>query len=151
MFADRLLSAIDEKGAPICVGLDPIIEMIPDSVLERFRRNGKYDAEASVDAIFEFTTRVLKVVAQPVPIVKFQSAYFEQFMSEGVEAYYSLVQEASELGLLLDSASDVDVHALIRAACELLDLCRSTQIAFLKKADPVDPIPRPIGPVDRDP
>ena len=70
-------------------------------MLARFRRNGRCDGEAAVDAIFEFTTRVLKVVAEHTPIVKFQSAYFEQFMSEGVEAYYSLVQEAEELGLLV--------------------------------------------------
>jgi len=36
-----------------------------------------------------------------VPVVKFQSAYFEQFLWEGVEAYYELVQEAKELGLLV--------------------------------------------------
>ncbi len=101
LFADRLLEEISRKGAPICVGIDPILEMFPESLVSRFRRGGKCDAEASVDAVFEFTTRVLKVVAQHVPIVKFQSAYFEQFMYEGVEAYYSLVQEASELGLLV--------------------------------------------------
>jgi orotidine-5'-phosphate decarboxylase len=33
--------------------------------------------------------------------VKFQSAYFEKYLWEGVEAYYSLVQEAAELGLLV--------------------------------------------------
>ena len=101
LFADRQLEAIARKGAPICIGLDPILEMIPDSVLVRFRRNGSFDQEASVDAVFEFTTRILKVVAEHAPIVKFQSAYFEQFMSEGVEAYYSLVQEASDMDLLV--------------------------------------------------
>ena len=44
---------------------------------------------------------MLKVVAPHVPIVKFQSAYFEKYLWEGVEAYYSLVQEASQLGLLV--------------------------------------------------
>ncbi len=99
-FSDRLLDAIARKGAPICIGIDPIIDMLPDAVLNRFRRSGRLDAEGAVDAIFEFATRVLKVVAEHTPIVKFQSAYFEQFMSEGVEAYYSLVQEATEMGLL---------------------------------------------------
>jgi orotidine-5'-phosphate decarboxylase len=40
------------------------------------------------------------VVAPLAPVVKFQSAYFEQFHSEGVEAYFSLIGEARELGLL---------------------------------------------------
>jgi orotidine-5'-phosphate decarboxylase len=33
--------------------------------------------------------------------VKFQSAYFEKYLWEGVEAYYSLVQEAAGMGLLV--------------------------------------------------
>src|SRR4029077_11876381 len=32
---------------------------------------------------------------------KFQSAYFEKYYHEGIEAYYSLVQEAHEHGLLV--------------------------------------------------
>jgi orotidine-5'-phosphate decarboxylase len=101
LFSDRLLDAIARKGAPICIGMDPIVEMLPDAVINRFRRNGHLDGEAAIDAIFEFTTRILKVVAQYTPVVKFQSVYFEQFMSEGVEAYYSLVQEAGDQDLLV--------------------------------------------------
>ncbi len=101
LFADRLLKAIDQTKAPICVGIDPIVDQFPDAILKRFRRDGRIDGEAAVDATFEFVTRIIRVVAGQVPVVKFQSAYFEQFLSEGVEAYYSLVQEASEAGLLV--------------------------------------------------
>src|SRR5207302_5548653 len=59
------------------------------------------DPEAAIDAIFAFTTTVLKTVAPHVPVVKFQSAYFEKYLWEGVEAYYSLIQEAKDLGLLV--------------------------------------------------
>ena len=80
VFADRLLSAIRAKGAPICVGIDPIFEMLPDEIAgEAGDRDGN-DYEAAIDAIFAFTTRVLKVVAPLVPCVKFQSAYFEKYM-----------------------------------------------------------------------
>ncbi len=99
LFPDRLLAAIAKKGSPICVGIDPIYELLPDAVLPGARNPD--DAEGAVDAIFKFTTAVLKLVAPHVPIVKFQSAYFEKYLWEGVEAYYSLVQEAKELGLLV--------------------------------------------------
>ena len=33
--------------------------------------------------------------------MKFQSAYFEKYLWEGVESYYSLIHEAKELGLLV--------------------------------------------------
>src|SRR5687767_10069729 len=101
LFADRLLEAIAVKGAPICVGIDPVYEMLPDDVAGPGNRRNANDAEACVDAIFAFTTEILRLVAPLVPAVKFQSAYFEKYLWEGVEAYYSLVQEAQELGLLV--------------------------------------------------
>ena len=99
-FADRLLAAIAAKKSPICVGIDPIVSMLPEDLLTRSMGDDGVH-EASLDAIFAFVTRVLKVVAPLVPCVKFQSAYFEQFHSEGVEAYYSLIGEARELGLIV--------------------------------------------------
>jgi orotidine-5'-phosphate decarboxylase len=100
LFCDRLLDAIDYTQASICVGIDPILDSLPDPIREKFA--SRDDApEAAVDAIFDFTIKVLKVVAPLVPVVKFQSAYFEKYLWEGVEAYYSLIQEAKDLGLLV--------------------------------------------------
>src|SRR5947207_3391492 len=82
-FADRLVAAIDAKQAPICVGIDPILDMFPEQVFMRggAARNPN-DATAAIDAIYTFTTKVLKVVAPHVPCVKFQSAYFERYLWE---------------------------------------------------------------------
>jgi orotidine-5'-phosphate decarboxylase len=98
-FADRLLTAIEKKGSPICVGIDPMLEMFPPQLTPAPANSN--DSAICVDAIFEFTTRILKIVAEHVPIVKFQSAYFEKYRGDGVEAYYSLIQEAKQLGLLV--------------------------------------------------
>jgi orotidine-5'-phosphate decarboxylase len=123
LFCDRLLDAIDYAHAPICVGIDPILESLPDPVREKFQ--SRDDApEAAVDAIFDFTTRVLKVVAQHVPIVKFQSAFFEKYLWEGVESYYSLIQEAKDLGLLVIGdvkRGDIGYTAAAYAAGHLAD------------------------------
>ena len=100
-FADRLIAAIEVAKAPICVGIDPMFEMFPEAIAGDAEDRNENDTERVIDAIYEFTTAVLKVVAEHVPIVKFQSAYFEKYYSDGVEAYYSLVQEAKELGLLV--------------------------------------------------
>jgi orotidine-5'-phosphate decarboxylase len=101
LFVDRLLNAIAAKGSPICVGIDPMYEQLPDAVAGPIADRNENDPEAAIDAIFQFTIAVLRTVAPYVPIVKFQSAYFEKYLWEGVEAYYSLVQEAKELGLLV--------------------------------------------------
>ncbi len=101
LFSDRLIEAIEAKGSPICVGIDPIFEMLPDAISGDPAKRNANDAEAAIDAIFAFTTAVLRTVAPHVPCVKFQSAYFEKYLWEGVEAYYSLLQEAADLDLLV--------------------------------------------------
>lgn len=95
-FSDRLLAAIDAKGSPICVGIDPMLEMFPDDL----RPANLNDVDGCVDAIYSFTMKVLEAVAPLAPVVKFQSAYFEKFLWDGVEAYYNLVAEAQSMGLL---------------------------------------------------
>ncbi|HSV16055.1 MAG TPA: orotidine-5'-phosphate decarboxylase, partial [Tepidisphaeraceae bacterium] len=100
-FADSLLDAIAAKGSPICVGIDPMYDQLPDAIAGQPADRDGNDPEAAIDAIFAFTTTVLRTIAPHVPIVKFQSAYFEKYLWEGVESYYSLIQEAKDLGLLV--------------------------------------------------
>src|SRR6266850_4063221 len=124
IFSDRLLAAIEAKGSPICVGIDPIFEMLPDAVAGDAKERDGNDAEGAIDAIFSFTTTLLRLIAPHVPIVKFQSAYFERYLWEGVEAYYSLIQEAAELGLLVIGdvkRGDIGSTAAAYAAAHLAD------------------------------
>jgi orotidine-5'-phosphate decarboxylase len=101
LFVDRLLAAIQSKGSPICVGIDPMYEMLPDAIAGDPRKRDSNDLDACLDAIHDFCRGVLETVAPLVPVVKFQSAYFEKYLWEGVEAYYELIQEAQDLGLLV--------------------------------------------------
>jgi len=124
LFSDRLLAAIAAKGSPICVGIDPIYESLPDAVAGPPNKRDANNADAAIDAIFDFTIGVLRLVAPHVPIVKFQSAYFEKYLSEGVEAYYSLIQEAKHLGLLVIGdvkRGDIGSTASAYAAAHLAD------------------------------
>ena len=93
---------------------------LPGPVADRDSNN----AEAAIDAIFAFTTAVLKTVAPHVPVVKFQSAFFEKYLWEGVESYYSLVQEAKDLGLLVIGdvkRGDIGSTSAAYAAAHLAD------------------------------
>lgn len=101
LFVDRLLEAIAQKRAAVCVGIDPIFEMLPDAIAGDPKKRDANDLDACLDAIHDFCRGVLETVAPLVPAVKFQSAYFEQYLWEGVEAYYELVQEANDRGLLV--------------------------------------------------
>ncbi|MEM8873330.1 MAG: orotidine-5'-phosphate decarboxylase [Planctomycetota bacterium] len=98
-FPDRLHAAIREKNSVVCVGIDPNYFRLPDAVIPGARNAN--DAAAVVDAFFTFTLGVLDAVAEYAAAVKFQSAYFEQYHAEGVEAYFSLIHEAKTRGLIV--------------------------------------------------
>ena len=95
-FADWLLAAIEEKGSPVCVGLDPAYERLPDKLREKVR-----DEVEQTEFIGIFCHEVLKAVAPVVPAVKIQSAYFEKYGSVGVDLYALLVQSARDRGLIV--------------------------------------------------
>jgi orotidine-5'-phosphate decarboxylase len=61
--------------------------------------NDEFDAASAVDAIFDYSTQVLRIVAPIVPAVKINIAFFEKYLWEGIETYYALISEANELGL----------------------------------------------------
>jgi orotidine-5'-phosphate decarboxylase len=107
--ADRLLAAIDRLSAPVCVGLDPVLERLPASLQPR-----QADAESTADAIAAFTHGVLDAVHAHVPCVKFQSACFERYGWQGVRALHEAIGHANQLGLkvILDAKrGDIGISA----------------------------------------
>lgn len=121
LFVDRLINAIESKRAPICVGIDPILESFPPELRPVDPRN----LDSCVDALYAFCSGVLQSVADITPVVKFQIAYFERFLWQGVQAYYELVHEARALGLLVIGdvkRGDIGSTSSAYAAAHLADL-----------------------------
>ncbi len=98
-FADRLCDAVKAKKTSLVVGLDPVYSRLPDAIKNHRDMNDEFDAAAAVDAIFDFCTQTLRIIAPMVPAVKLNIAFFEKYLWEGIESYYSLICEADELGL----------------------------------------------------
>lgn len=98
-FADRLCQSVKSRSTPLVVGLDPVYARLPESIRSHREMNDEFDVAAAIDAILDFCTRTLRIVAPLVPAVKLNIAYFEKYLWEGVEAYYSIVSEADELDL----------------------------------------------------
>jgi len=98
-FGDRLCEAVGNKKTPLIVGLDPVYSRLPYAIKDPREMNDEFDAAAAVDAIFDFCTQVLRIAAPMVPAVKINIAFFEKYLWEGIETYYSLVSEGDELGL----------------------------------------------------
>ena len=100
-FADRLLDAIEHKRAPVCVGIDPVYSRLPAEIRDLPDFCNGTNSESALDAIVEFSRTVIRTVAPTVPAVKINSAFFERYYGEGVDAYLELVLEARKLGLVV--------------------------------------------------
>jgi len=98
-FGDRLCEAVKSKKTTLIVGLDPVYSRLPLPIRSHRDMNDEFDAAAAVDAIFDFCTQVMRIVGPMVPAVKMNIAFFERYLWEGIESYYSLISEAEELGL----------------------------------------------------
>ncbi len=100
-FADKLIEAVKKKGTPICVGLDPRLDQIPEAIVNRALAKGdKTPMAAAADAIIEFNKGIIDAVADLVPVVKPQIAFYEIYGSEGVRAYEETLKYAKSKGLL---------------------------------------------------
>lgn len=106
-FADRLLTAIQRKGAPVCVGLDPLVERLPTAVLKAcgLRPGGKggpdKEPQRAACALRSFCMEVIGAVADRVPAIKINVAFFERYGSTGVQAYREVVRFAAGAELLV--------------------------------------------------
>jgi orotidine-5'-phosphate decarboxylase len=90
-FADRLAAAVRRKRTALCVGLDPRLESLPQSIRQR---------HAEPAAAYEaFCLRVLELVAPLVGVVKPQIAFFEACGPAGFAALQRVMKRAKELGL----------------------------------------------------
>jgi len=98
-FGDRLFDAVKGRKTSLVVGLDPVYSRLPSAIRSHRQMNDEFDANAAVDAIFDFCTQTMRIVAPMIPAVKINIAFFEKYLWEGVETYYALISEADDLGL----------------------------------------------------
>lgn len=94
MFADRLMESIKKKGNPSVLGLDPRPGMIPRCIRD-------VHGEDLGRTVFEFNKALIDSVADLVPAVKLQIAFYEALGLEGLRAYRETADYAKERGLLV--------------------------------------------------
>jgi orotidine-5'-phosphate decarboxylase len=110
-FMDQLAAAIRSCGNAVCVGLDPRWEQLPpvlrtsDSLpLEGRAGEGvgaTQDMTVCATAYAAFSRGVIDAVADLVPVVKPQSAFFEELGPSGVAALVEVIRYAHDRGLLV--------------------------------------------------
>jgi len=111
-FADRLGDAVERKRSQLVVGLDPVVEQLPDE-LRVEAELGRADA-ASVFA--RFCCGIVDAVASHAVAVKPQSAFFEALGADGVRAFEEVCDYARAAGLLvIADAKRGDIGSTARA------------------------------------
>lgn len=93
MVIDRLVAGIKAKKNPCIVGIDPEWNKLPDCYKAGFG--------SETDAIRQWAMDVIGAVADIVPAVKPQMAFFEVYGPAGVAVHQQIVEYAHEKGLIV--------------------------------------------------
>ena len=99
---DRLIGKIIDTQNPTCVGLDTRLEYIPKYFLDEIGEKGDTLASAA-RAILEFNKRIIDAVADIVPSVKIQIAYYEMYGTAGINVFARTSEYAQQNGLYVIS------------------------------------------------
>ncbi|MCD8217011.1 MAG: orotidine-5'-phosphate decarboxylase [Clostridiales bacterium] len=98
---NRLTEKIQKTGAPIVVGLDPMLDYVPEQIQKAsFAEYGETLAGAA-DAIWRFNKEIIDATYDLIPAVKPQVAMYEQFGVEGLQAFQKTVDYCHEKDLVV--------------------------------------------------
>lgn len=100
-----LQERIRRSKAPVMVGLDPYLPILPPHIVrEAFEEHGQ-TLRGAAEAYARFCTELLDALKDAVPAVKLQSACFEALGADGIAVMQRLSVYAKELGyyVLIDS------------------------------------------------
>ncbi len=100
-YPTRLRLAVQAKGTPACVGLDPRWEHLPSVLTGTDGGSGPVSPEKAAALFVEFCHRIIDVVAPLVPVVKPQAAFFEELGPSGTAALAEVIRYARAAGLIV--------------------------------------------------
>ncbi len=100
-FADRLLDKIKQLDNPTVMGLDPMLDYIPPSLLAEQDKHERDPKKRAGLAIIAYNRALIDHVADIVPAVKPQLAYYEQYGIPGLEAFRDTCDYARSKGMLV--------------------------------------------------
>ena len=76
---NKLIANIKKTGAPIVVGLDPMLNYIPKQIQENAYKEFGETLEGAAEAIWQFNKGIVDATYDLIPAVKPQIAMYEQF------------------------------------------------------------------------
>ena len=98
---NTLIKKIEQLEAPLVVGLDPMLNFIPEPILQRAYSEKGENLDGAASAIWEFNKGIIDAVYDLIPAVKPQIAMYEQFGLEGLRVYKQTIDYCKEKGLVV--------------------------------------------------
>lgn len=98
---NKLIQRIKELEAPIVVGLDPMVDYVPEHLIRKGYSEKGENLEGLMEAIWLYNKGIIDAIHDLVPAVKPQIAMYEQFGLEGIRLYLRTVEYAKKKGLLV--------------------------------------------------
>lgn len=97
----KLISKIKSTNAPIVVGLDPMMNYIPEHIQKKAFAEYGETLEGAAEAIWQYNKEIVDNVYDLIPAVKPQIAMYEQFGLEGLKAFKKTVDYCKEKDLVV--------------------------------------------------
>lgn len=98
---NKLVCRIKETGAPIVVGLDPMMKFIPEHIQKKAFAEYGETLEGAAEAIWQYNKGIVDCIYDLIPAVKPQIAMYEQFGIPGLVAFKKTVDYCKEKGLVV--------------------------------------------------
>lgn len=89
---NKLISNIRKTNAPIVVGLDPMLNYIPEHIQKKAFAEFGETLEGAAEAIWQYNKGIVDATCDLIPAVKPQIAMYEQFGIPGLVAYKKTVE-----------------------------------------------------------
>ena len=98
---NKLIQKIEDCKAPIVVGLDPMLNYIPEHVKQKAYAEKGETLEGAAEAIWQYNKAIVDATYDLIPAVKPQIAMYEQFGVEGLIAFKKTVDYCREKDLVI--------------------------------------------------
>ena len=98
---DKLIAKIQKTKAPIVVGLDPMLNYIPEQIKTKAFAEYGETLEGAAEAIWQFNKEIVDKTYDLIPAVKPQIAMYEQFGIEGLKAYKKTIDYCKSKDLVV--------------------------------------------------
>lgn len=98
---NQLVNKIKKTGAPIVVGLDPMMKFVPEHIQKKAFSEYGETLDGAAEAIWQFNKEIVDNIYDIIPAVKPQIAMYEQFGIPGLVAFKKTIDYCKEKNLIV--------------------------------------------------